>query len=70
MIMETTTDKHEKFCFVNETKTSWLAVLFLTGLEDLDSTMGEKLKTQAEKRELCSTNLLDLALFGEGHGWD
>lgn len=40
------------FCFMTETKITQTALLFLTGLEYLDSTMREKLKTQAEKREI------------------
>lgn len=52
MIIKTTTDKHWKLSFVTETKISQPCLLFLTGLEHLDSTMGDKLKTQAEKREI------------------
>lgn len=51
------------FHFVTETKISQPCLLFLTGLEHLDSTMGDKLKTQAEKREITEFCKFDCPCF-------
>ena len=49
--------------FMTETKISQPCLLFLTGLQYLDSTMGDKLKSQAEKREITEFYKSDCPCF-------